>query len=116
MAIDNRVETLTVYNSIFWDNGTAGQSPIYTSTGGTSSLYYSDYQHGWGGAGSNNISTDPAFFNFAGNNFRLTGGSPCKDTGTENPGGTFLYTLYPTSSDRDGRSRIIDSTVDMGRL
>ena len=113
MAIDNRVETLTVYNSIFWDNGAAGQFPIFTSTGGTSSLDYSDYQYGWGGAGSNNISTDPAFVNFAGNNFRLTGSSPCKDTGTETPSGTFLYALYPTSSDIEGRQRIMD-TVDRG--
>ncbi len=114
MAVDNRVQALTVYNSIFWDNGTAGQFPVYTSTSGTTSVDYSDYQYGWSGTGSNNISTDPAFVNFAGANFRLTDGSPCKNTGTENPEGTFLYALYPTSSDRDGRSRIIDTTVDMG--
>jgi hypothetical protein len=113
MAIDNRVQALMVYNSIFWDNGTADQFPIFTSEGGTASVNYSDYQYGWTGSGGSNINLLPDFVDFNNNDFHLNGSSPCRDTGTDMPAGTFLYALYPTSSDRDGRARIID-TVDMG--
>ncbi len=112
-AIYNRVQTLNVTNSIFWDNGT---NPIYQSGSGSVTVAYSDVQGGYTGTGNLNIIPD--FVDFTNNNFHLAATSPCKDTGTNNPSGTPLYQLYPTSSDLDGRQRILDGgiseTVDMG--
>jgi hypothetical protein len=108
MAIDNRVQTLRVVNSVFWDNGAT--APL-NNAGGTVSVTHSDVQHGYAGTG--NLDVDPAFADFAGGNYHLTNSSPCRDSGTENPLGTFIYELYPTSSDLDGRDRMMGG-VDMG--
>lgn len=105
-AIHNRIQTLRVVNSIFWDNGT---NSIYNN--GSLMVNYSDLEQAYAGTG--NISTNPDFVDFNNNNFRLTSTSLCRDSGTEMPWGTFLYQLYPTSSDLDGRARMIDN-VDMG--
>ena len=112
-AIHNRYQTLRVVNSIFWDNDT---NSIYTNQGGTTAVTNSDVEGGYTGTGNLNITPD--FVDFTNNNFHLAATSPCKDTGTNNPSGTPLYQLYPTSSDLDGRQRILDGgiseTVDMG--
>ena len=107
-AIYNRVQTLNVTNSIFWDNGS---NPIYRESG-SAMVTNSDIEGGYGGTGNLNI--NPAFVDFPNNNFHLTSGSLCRNAGTNNPSGTPWYQLYPTSSDLDGRDREIDGNVDMG--
>lgn len=56
---------------------------------------------------SNNIAADPKFANFAGQNFRLTSGSPCRNTGLN-------MAWMEGAFDLDGLNRIREGRVDMG--
>jgi len=58
-------------------------------------------------SGTNNITADPLFGNANIGNFRLSTGSPCIDTGTN-------QNWMITAKDLDGKSRILNNTVDMG--
>jgi len=56
--------------------------------------------------GSGNITNAPLFVDEAGGNFRLQGGSPCIDTGSD---------IYASgSTDLDGNPRVVNGTIDMG--
>ena len=99
----------TITNCILW-----GDTPqeIYVSGGAGPVVSYSDIQGGWPGAG--NINVDPLFVNPGGDNYHLSTGSACIDTGSNAavpPGVT---------TDLEGNPRIVDgngngtATVDMG--
>jgi hypothetical protein len=130
--------TLTVYNSILWDNNfcdyPSDPARIIRNEGGTITITYSNVEGGYSGTG--NIDVDPQFVvypsytpNVPGDiatswytstsqdfgNLRLLSGSPCIDTGNNSdvPSGT--------ATDIDGRPRILDgpdpdstAIVDMG--
>jgi hypothetical protein len=91
-----------IWNSIFWGNT---PDEIYTYAGsGLPEIHYCDIQGGYVGAG-NSIDSDPLFAGSG--DYRLTAGSPCIDTGSN---------IAPeiSSEDKDGNSRIIDGSADMG--
>ncbi|MEW6249757.1 MAG: right-handed parallel beta-helix repeat-containing protein [Planctomycetota bacterium] len=70
-----------VTSSIIWGN-TASAAPqigLEASTGAEIWVNYSDVQGGWTGTG--NLDLPPAFVNPAGDDYHLTGGSPCINTG-----------------------------------
>jgi parallel beta-helix repeat protein len=93
---------------------TANNCIIYYNTaGGTGNdiddYYYtarntcaSDIAHGVDG----NITNAPLFVDKAGGNFRLQGGSPCIDAGSN--------TYVVGTTDLDGNPRIVNGVVDMG--
>lgn len=119
-AIHNRVQTLSVINSIFWDNGTYG---LYEGSG-TATASYSDIQGGLAGTnvtdGGNNITTDPSFVYDSGDSsdpstwdLQLQFDSPCIDTGNNAASNLSDPDLNDNprlwDGDRDGTD-----TVDMG--
>ena len=55
----------------------------------------------------NELTNEPAFVDMDGDDFRLSGFSPCIDAGTN-------MAWMTTAKDLDGNSRIHDGTVDMG--
>ncbi|UCG47979.1 MAG: right-handed parallel beta-helix repeat-containing protein, partial [Phycisphaerales bacterium] len=99
----------TVTNCILWGNTAPTGPQIY---GGSPTITYSDIQGGPGGTG--NINLDPLFVDASGGDLRLSSGSPCIDTGSNDgvPSGV--------TTDLDGNPRISDgdgngtATVDMG--
>ncbi|MEA3467095.1 MAG: choice-of-anchor Q domain-containing protein [Thermodesulfobacteriota bacterium] len=118
-AVYNRIQEITVINSIFWDNGTQG---LYNELGAATASYC-DIQGGTTGTnfidGGSNIKTDPLFVEDNNTDpnvwdLHLTAGSPCMDAGHNN--------LAPqlTTTDLDNKSRINDgnndsvATVNMG--
>ncbi|MDI6735353.1 MAG: choice-of-anchor Q domain-containing protein [bacterium] len=91
----------SVINSILW-----GDSPqeIYLYYSGSSiNITYSNIQGGWAGEG--NINANPLFV--GGNDYHLTEVSPCINAGSNTAPGI-------PSTDKDGNSRIVNGTVDMG--
>jgi hypothetical protein len=121
--------TMSVYNSIIWDNN-FGNDKFISEMGGTISVEYSNVEGGYFGEG--NISSEPGFIenpSYSGGtdgywydatttdfgDLRLSSGSPCIDAGNNSdvPSGT--------ATDIAGRTRILDgpdpgstATVDMG--
>ena len=110
-AIFNRVQTLNVVNSIFWNNG---WRPLLNSAGGTATISYSDIENGLTGTsftdGGNNINLIPEFVTE--DSFRLQSTSPCVDTGNN--------AAVTSGTDIDGNVRFYDGdgngnvVVDMG--
>ncbi len=93
-GISSYQSTLTIMNTIIWDNSAPSSSQIFIS-GGTSDITYSDIEGGWPGTGNINVSpelmdtvltTGDTLFAI------LSIGSPCIDAG--NPG-----TLYNDPED-----------------
>ncbi len=100
-GIRNQGTTLTVANSILWDNtgpGGAQGSANQISGGGTTT--YSIIEGGLAGTG--NLNLDPQFANLVGGDLRLSDGSPAIDSGNNNaaPAGT--------NYDRDRGPRRLD--------
>jgi hypothetical protein len=91
-------------NSIWWGNEAGELYPGSTVT-------FSNIQGGYPGVG--NIDADPLFVNPAGDNYRLTAGSPCIDAGSNEAAAGIL-------TDLDGNLRlwngddIPEAEVDMG--
>lgn len=108
-AIHNRVQTLIVSNSIFWNNDSYD---IYNT--GTATIRYSDIEGGLAGTfftdGGNNINSNPLFANTTGDpitwDFQLTAGSPAMDTGDN----TVLSQIQVT--DLNGNTRLWDGDQD----
>jgi hypothetical protein len=122
--------TMSVYNSIIWDNN-FGNDKFISEMGGTISVEYSNVE-GVVHSGEGNISSEPGFIenpSYSGGtdgywydatttdfgDLRLSSGSPCIDAGNNSdvPSGT--------ATDIAGRTRILDgpdpgstATVDMG--
>ncbi|HBI15482.1 MAG TPA: hypothetical protein DDY20_08220 [Desulfobulbaceae bacterium] len=117
-AIHNRIQALTVTNSIFWNNDNVD---IYRESG-TATISYSDIEGGLAGTnftdGGNNINANPMFVNIAGDpstwDLQLTGSSPCVDTGDN------LVLSQLPAIDLNGNNRYWDGdqdgqyVVDMG--
>ena len=109
-AIHNRWQTLTVTNSIFWNNNDVD---IYRESG-TATISYSDAEGGLAGTnftdGGNNINSDPLFANTTGDpatwDFQLTAGSPAMDTGDN----TVIGQIPAT--DLNGNTRLWDGDQD----
>jgi len=104
------VSGINFHNSIVWDIHTSGTS--YTDNAGTGALCsfsFSDVR-GLGTSGTN-YELYPAFIAPGRNNqnFRLNKTSPCVDRGSNNAPNVNLLT-----TDLDARSRIYNSTIDMG--
>jgi predicted outer membrane repeat protein len=88
----------TVTNCILW-----GDIPDEIAFAGSATVSYSNVQGAW--AGDGNIASDPKFVDPWG---RLSSGSPCIDTGSNDAVPSDITT------DLDGNPRIINGTVDMG--
>jgi hypothetical protein len=111
-AIDNRGNNLTIFNSIFWDNGPYG---IYNRYG-NATLDYSDSQSSLGTIIDGGYNLTPAVQCFIGNgDYSLDATSPCIDRGTNTPTGITL-----PLTDYAGNTRIVDgdkngtAVVDIG--
>ncbi|RIK62396.1 MAG: hypothetical protein DCC65_17520 [Planctomycetota bacterium] len=110
--------TMTVRNTALWANidkdGTVASSQL-TVNGGTADVKYSDIQDDavggsvpFGSGSPNfNIDTDPQFIDMADGNLRIKTGSGCKNSGNNSE-------IGGATTDIDGRTRIIDTTVDRG--
>ncbi len=114
-GIYNKDGNPLVTNCIFWANadrnGTAESSQIHTYRGAPI-VTYSCVQDGapddatvYPGAG--NIDDDPRFLDAGAGDLRLSDESPCIDAGSN------AAPNLPTT-DRDGRPRVVNGTVDMG--
>ncbi len=94
--------TVTVWNSILWNNGTdaVGAMTLNYSSVGTRSGAEVTLTDGL------DLGTDPKFAAGEGN-YRLDKGSPCINTGLNQDWMT-------GATDLDGNPRILEQTVDMG--
>ena len=91
-----------IINSILWENS---PQEVYNDATSSPKITYSDVYGGNAGAG--NIDVSPAFVNITGQDFHITSGSPCVNTGSNSA-------PYLPSTDKDGQPRIWNGTVDMG--
>jgi parallel beta-helix repeat protein len=104
-----------INNSIIWGNiASSNGNQIYYSNG-TSTLRYSCYANETGDIHNNGgtfapdaycITDNPKFVFVAGNDFRIFGNSPCKNTGYNGNNATTV--------DIRGKARIQNITIDMG--
>lgn len=93
---------LILSNCILWgDNGGGIPNEIYSYSGPTVNISYSDVESGWPGTG--NIDADPLFAGEG--DYHLTAGSPCIDVGTSQGA---------PADDIDKDSRPQGSGYDMG--
>lgn len=99
----------TIVNCIFWGNIAPDGPEIYDEVTSSTTLNYSDIQGGWGGAGGNNISTNPFLADIP-DQLRLLSMSPCIDAGDP------CYVGDPCETDLDGLERIVDGDCDGGAV
>ncbi|MCK4660254.1 MAG: hypothetical protein KAV82_12095, partial [Phycisphaerae bacterium] len=128
-AIYNYLGTTTVANCVLWGD-TANNGDEIAICDGTLTISFSDIAGGAasayiaGGAiidGEGNINSNPLFSNPGSNDFHLSAGSPCIDTGTNGalPADTADLdgdgdTTEPLPLDLDGNPRVVNNIVDMG--
>ncbi len=95
-----------VYNTIMYSN-TAPTNANYgvDEDNAIAEVAYSCATPLWSGAGTNNIAANPLFACVCSNNYRLTSGSPCVNTGLN---------LGASSQDLAGNPRRIGAAEDMG--
>lgn len=99
-------------NCVVYGNTTNNVVGVQIGGNGTHTVTFSDIQGGFSGAG--NISGPPLFADPASNNYRLTAGSPCIDTGSN------AAVPVELTTDLAGNPRILDGNavppaiVDMG--
>jgi hypothetical protein len=104
-----------------WDNsaqtGTIRQAQIY---GGISDINFCCIQ-GWADGGLGVINSDPSFVDPDNDDYKLSSGSPCMNTGSNEALLNDLWDLDEDGDtdelipfDLDGNPRIIDSNIDMG--
>ena len=101
---------VTINNSIIWGNTATSGKQFYIN-GGTLTLNYSCYSNGTNDVSgtptaTNCITTNPRFIDSANDDFILFGNSPCVNTGNN--------TYNSESYDIRGKSRIQNTTIDMG--
>lgn len=91
-----------VRNSIIWGNSAPTGAQIFEAP-----LPAFCCVQGGAGGGEGNIQDDPAFVDFAGGDYRLSGNSPCIDTGKNED---WMWQAV----DLDGDPRVLNRKVDMG--
>jgi predicted outer membrane repeat protein len=107
------VAPMAIQNSILWNNG---YNSIYFFDDYSRPTFYHCIVNGSGGSsswigsigldGGNNLDTDPLFYNYLANDFRLTNSSPALDNG---------YNGYNSEAlDIINSPRVQNSTIDMG--
>ncbi|MFA7159973.1 MAG: right-handed parallel beta-helix repeat-containing protein [Kiritimatiellia bacterium] len=107
IRMDKAIDQLTVFNSIVYSNST-----IDFSRGAlfTNNISFSCFRtNGLDGTtlGTGNITSPPAFVDFAGQDFQLSLQSPCLNTGTN-------LDWMTNAVDLDGKARIRYGRADMG--
>ncbi|MHC4943462.1 MAG: right-handed parallel beta-helix repeat-containing protein [Planctomycetota bacterium] len=110
--------TLSIANTIFWNNNASTGKEMYIgySAPSTVTISHSDVEGGqasifiWSGCtlnwGAGMIDADPLFADSANNDFHLTWNSPCRDAGDNS--------VVTEPYDFEGDPRICHGTVDMG--
>ena len=96
---------LIIENSIIWGN-TGGAQQIYTVSGNTMAVRYSNVQGGFAGVG--NVSVAPQFANAGAGDYHLAPGSACIDAGDP------ASTVPDGTLDCDGDPRRFGVSIDMG--
>jgi hypothetical protein len=91
----------TVINSILWEDS---PQEVYNDATSSPTITYSDVYGGYTGTG--NINASPAFVSIATQDFHLTAGSQCINTGSN-------AAPYLPLQDKDGNARV-NGIVDMG--
>ena len=77
-GLRNQGSTVTVANSIFWDNeGMGGAQGSANNIGGNPTVTYTIVEGGFTGTG--NLNADPQFVDLAGRDLRITSASPAVD-------------------------------------
>jgi len=114
ICLNNYNNTINCYNNIIWGNTDPSGVDIrlMASSDGTSNSYNNDYSTKIGTWDSeiSKIDVDPEFIDPEHGDFRLRSSSSCIDAGETNvPGPPGLH-----STDFEGDTRIIDTTVDIG--
>ena len=107
IRMDKAIDQLTVVNSIVYSNSTID---FYRGALFTNYISFSCFRtNGLEGTtlGTGNITSPPAFVNFAGQDFRLSLNSPCLNTGTN-------MDWMTNAVDLDGKARIRYGRADMG--
>lgn len=107
----------TVSNCIFWGNtqtrtpntGSAQIDTVHNMGYSNLTVDYSDIQGGF--IGANNINSDPSFIDISNNDFHLSFGSPCIDTGTSTYAPSIDADSNATNQDGDNSST---NEYDMG--
>ena len=95
-----------IANCIVWGNEASdGDGQIHLTDSGLADVSFTCVEGGY--AGEENIAFDPQFVSVETNDFRLTKGSPCIDTGDD-------LASTPGTTDLDGNQRIIGAAIDMG--
>jgi len=104
LRVDSEAKPV-IANSILWLNG--GVNQISQASDGVATLLFCDYEGGWSGEGSSNISTNPLFANAGADDYHLNAGSPCLNNGSN--------ALVPpgVTTDLDGNNRFV-GIVDRG--
>lgn len=97
--------TLSIANTICWNNIAPAGPEIHTYKGSDPVVTYCDIKGGWPGIG--NIDSDPLFLYPANNDFHLTFNSPCRGSGDNAAQGLPEF-------DFEGDPRICQGTVDIG--
>lgn len=107
---------VNVYNSIIWDNSAyTSYKNIYVN--GNLNISYSDVEGGYTGTGNKNINPlfkhivegygyNVSFYDLS--DWTLQSNSACIDAGTN------VSSIYYTSQDLKGKTRIFNSVIDMG--
>ncbi len=96
---------LIVENSIIWGN-TGDDQQIYSVTGGTLAVRYSNVQGGFAGVG--NLNVTPQFGDPLDADYHLMPGSPCIDAGDP------AAVVSEGTTDPDGDPRLFGVRIDMG--
>jgi len=101
-----RFDSMHMCNTVIYSN-LVGISSSYAFYFTNSWIQQRDVTNGVNGEGNITNGLNPAFVDVEGNNFRLTAGSPCINTGVNQP-------WTAGAIDLDGRERVRYGTVDMG--
>lgn len=103
--------SLNVYNNIIWGNtAVVAGGDVYVDGAASSKIFRSNCAHDIYGiwhVSENNIDAAPMFYDAAANDFHLTVGSPCLNTGTNDAPSI-------PAVDIDGEVRIVNASVDIG--
>ena len=103
-GISGAIVSPTITNCILWGNSASNSGDNIYNDGANPIITYSLIEGGYSGTG--NINADPIFADTASRDLRICGISPCSDVG-DNTANSLEYDIR-------GKSRIQNSTIDMG--